>query len=397
MTCHLKITRTVQLPDKLRLARFARAPELGPEILFFSGGSALNPLSRCLTDYTHNSIHIITPFDSGGSSAKLRQAFKMPAVGDLRNRLMALSDQTIRGNPDIGRLFSHRLPKDLSRTKLLELLQDMVDGHHPLISAVIDPMRKIIRNHLYFFQKEMPSNFDLRGASIGNLVITGGYLNYERHMDPVLFLFSKLAEVRGVVRPVVNLDLHLVTELENGRVLVGQHLLTGKEVEPIESPVRRVFLSADNQNPRPIHPPIREKIRRLIERAELICYPIGSFYSSVIANLLPRGVAQTIAGTDCPKVYIPNVGRDPECINHSLTHWAETLITCLKEQAPEARTDQLLQFIVIDSKKARYDLPTDIKALEDLGLTVIDTDLASDEHPERLDPLRLVEVLLSLV
>ena len=78
MSDHLTITRTVQLPDKIRLARFARAPELGPKVLFFSGGSALNPLSRRLINYTHNSIHLITPFDSGGSSAVLRKAFGMP-------------------------------------------------------------------------------------------------------------------------------------------------------------------------------------------------------------------------------------------------------------------------------------------------------------------------------
>ena len=105
----IRLTRTIRLPDQRKLARLARAPELGPNILFFSGGSALNPLCRVLVRYTHNSTHLITPFDSGGSSAALRKAFNMPAVGDLRNRMMALADRTVQGNPEVSRLFRHPL------------------------------------------------------------------------------------------------------------------------------------------------------------------------------------------------------------------------------------------------------------------------------------------------
>ena len=84
----IRISRTARLPDPLRISRYFKAPELGPDILFFSGGSALNGVSRVLKKHTYNSTHLITPFDSGGSSAKLRQAFDMPAIGDLRSRLI---------------------------------------------------------------------------------------------------------------------------------------------------------------------------------------------------------------------------------------------------------------------------------------------------------------------
>ena len=49
-------------------------PALGPRLVFFTGGTALKGLSRSLTRYTHNSVHLVTPFDSGGSSAALREA-----------------------------------------------------------------------------------------------------------------------------------------------------------------------------------------------------------------------------------------------------------------------------------------------------------------------------------
>ena len=96
MTKSVQILKTIQIPDLVKIERYRKVPELGPKILFFSGGSALKDLSTKLINYTHNSIHIITSFDSGGSSAKLRDTFHMPSVGDLRNRLMALADHWLR-------------------------------------------------------------------------------------------------------------------------------------------------------------------------------------------------------------------------------------------------------------------------------------------------------------
>ena len=49
-----------ELSDTAKLNRDLGAPEHGPKALFFSGGSALNGLSRQITDYTHNSIHLIS-------------------------------------------------------------------------------------------------------------------------------------------------------------------------------------------------------------------------------------------------------------------------------------------------------------------------------------------------
>lgn len=397
MPDRIKITTTVNLPDPIKIARFARVPELGPKILFFSGGSALNPLSRQLVHFTHNSIHLITPFDSGGSSAKLRQAFHMPAVGDLRNRLMALSDQSVRGNPAVVRLFSFRFPMDLENDVLKGRLEDMVAGRDELIAAIPDPFRKIIRTHLGFFQKEMPPQFDLKGASIGNLVLTGGYLNNDRHLDPVAYLFAKLAEVRGVVRPILNCDLQLAAEFKDDTI-VGQHKITGREVPPITTPIQRLYLVENRENMAPVRPAIRRKIRKLIDQAELICYPIGSFYSSVVANLLPLGVTKAIADNYCPKVFIPNTGLDKEMPGVSVAESVELLLGYLKNGNRKAvSTEDVLGFVLIDSKSGAYSSPPDIRAIESLGVKVIDTELVSRTSHPCLDPEILAEILLSLL
>lgn len=82
----IPVSRTLTCPDMVRVDRCRRLPEYGPQILFFSGGTALRELSRTLKCYTHNSIHLLTPFDSGGSSAEIRRAFHVSSVGDFRNR-----------------------------------------------------------------------------------------------------------------------------------------------------------------------------------------------------------------------------------------------------------------------------------------------------------------------
>ena len=393
----LRITRTVQLPDRVRLSRYLKAPELGPRVLFFSGGTALTGTSRVIKRYTHNSLHLVTPFDSGGSSAKLRQAFAMPSIGDLRSRLIALADENITGHPEVYRLFTYRFPADQPAGKLLEKLELMIRGKESLVASISNPMRRLIRNQLGYFREAMPDDFDLRGASTGNLILAGGYLNNHKHLDPIIFLFAKLVNVQGTVLAVVNDNLHLAAELEDGSCVTGQHRLTGKEVAPLKSPVRRLFLSSDPDKPVPAHAEMRKKYRRLIRQAELICYPPGSFYSSLIANLLPTGVGPAIAGTDCPKVYIPNLGHDPEQIGMTMDSSVQTLLEYLHAGNNGAcNNGQLLNFVLIDSKRGKYTSSLSAPLMQETGMQIIDTRLVSRQSAPYYDAELLVSALLSL-
>jgi CofD-related protein of GAK system len=396
----IAITRETDIPDPLRLARYERAPELGPRILFFSGGSALRGTCRELVRYTHNSIHIITPFDSGGSSAIIRKAFAMPAVGDIRNRLMSLADQSLKGNPEIFDLFAHRLEKDQSRKELRESLDKLATGRHPLIRRAPDPMRKILRNHFIQFRDAMPETFDLRGASLGNLVLAAGYLANRRQLDPVIYLFSKLVEVRGVVRPAVNKNLHLAVELADGTVIVGQHKITGKESAPLASPIGRIWLAASLDDPEPVDVSIRDKIRKRVAEAELICFPVGSFYSSVLANLLPAGMGRAVAANSCPKVFVPNTSADPEAIGLDVAGQVARLLELLRRDASDALAapdGRLLNFVLVDSKNAQYPGGLNLKAIRSLGPGVVDCRLVSPESFPLIDSGLLAKALVSFV
>lgn len=393
----IRISRTVKMPDPVRLSRYRKSPELGPRILFFSGGSALNSTSRVLKDYTHNSVHFVTPFDSGGSSAKLRQAFKMPSIGDLRSRLIALADENITGHPDVYQLFTYRLSHKKDNAELRNQLESMIRGKDSLISNISNPMRRLIRTQLGYFHDAMPEDFDLRGASVGNLILAGGYLNNHKHLDPIVFLFSKLVNVLGTVRTVVNSDLHLGAHLADGSLILGQHNLTGKETSPIHSAIEHLFVSEKLDQNVPVSVEIRKKNRKLIKKSELICYPPGSFYSSLLANLLPKGVTTAIADSDCPKVFIPNLGQDPEQFGMTLDDSVQTLLKYLKDGNDETcPNEKLLNFILMDENQSRYSSKLASKAMEDLGIQIISTRLVSKSSDPYYDPKLLVAALLSL-
>lgn len=394
----IKVTRDIRIPDPVKLERYRHRPELGPKILFFSGGSALRDTCAELIRYTHNSIHVITPFDSGGSSAKLREAFRMPAIGDVRNRLLALADRSLYGYPEIVRLFACRFPPDGDPERLREEMEAMIAGRHPLVAEIPDPMRKIIRHHLRLFREFMPPDFDLRTASIGNLILTAGYLDNRRNFDTIIYLFSKLVQVRGVVRPVVNKYLHLVASLADGRRVVGQHRMTGKEAEPLASPITDLWLASDRKTAVPVDVAIRQKMAVLIAEADLICYPMGSFYSSLVANLLPRGVGRAVRRSACPKVFIPSTGcGDPEAFGMEIMDQVRRLVSFLERDDPDAHSGgRPLDFVLMDLSRGRYPGQPDRKSLTRMGIEVIDTPLVSDRSQPLIDETLLVPVLLSL-
>ncbi len=393
----IRITRTLRIPDPVRINRYLKAPELGPRILFFSGGSALTGLSRTLKRYTHNSIHLVTPFDSGGSSAKLRKAFGMPSIGDIRSRLMALADESITGHPEIYQLFTYRLPEDEPPAALRKQLESLAKGKAPLVADISNPMRRLIGHQLGWFLQAMPEGFDLRGASIGNLILAGGYLNHHQHLDPIIFLFSKLVNVQGTVQALVNADLHLAAELEDGRMVTGQHRLTGKETPALDSPIKTLLLSKSLDEYQPADAELRKQTRKLMQSAELICYPPGSFYSSLLANLLPRGVSEAIAGNHCPKVYIPNLGRDPEQIGMHSDRGLQTLLAQLRRGLPEDRQNaDLLDFVLLDSANASYPGKLSSKLLAAEGIQVIEAKLVSKQSAPLYDQELLVSALLSM-
>jgi len=381
-------------PD--RIAAALANPQRGPRILFLSGGSALRELSRVLTRYTHNSTHVITPFDSGGSSAALRQAFAMLSVGDLRNRLLALADDGSLEAMAAQACFGHRFATSGKARDAQDELHSLVSGSDPRIAKLTIAQQTFARETLGTFVSEMPAGFDLRGASIGNLALTGAYLP-QRDIHLALARFGEVLGVRGQVLPSSEENLHLAARLADGTTVVGQHRLTGKEHPPLAAPIEEIRLVAGLAGGPGLHPPASTAATARIREADLICLPMGSFYSSLLCNLLPEGVGRAIALASCPKVYVPSTGHDPEVASVDAARATARLLHALRADAGEATpAERLIDRVLLDPRPDVYDAPPDLSLLDRLCVAHSEVALVAQSGSNRVDAQRLAEILVSL-
>lgn len=299
---------------------------------------------------------------------------------------MALADLSEEGAKEIYALFTYRFSKKTEQSELKDELQRMAGGSHFLVDRLPRSKRNVVRNHLHHFLEVMPSDFDLHGASIGNLVLTAGYMKHDRCLDCVIDEFSKLAAVRGSVRPVMDLDLHLAAELEDGTIVCGQHRLTGKETSPLSSKIVDLWQTSSLDSSDPVRSRVSDDVRELIGRASLICYPVGSFYTSVIANLLPDGVGEAVAANPCPKLFIPNPGGDPELLGHTVHDQVRAIRRYLSRSgAPDGAT--VLNRMLVDPQ-GEYPGGVDVNVMKSLGVTVVEARLLTKEsYPIFSSPL----------
>lgn len=235
----------------------------------------------------------------------------------------------------------------------------------------------------------MPVDMDLAGASIGNLILTSGYLSLDRQLEPVVRVFSGMVQARGVVMPVADSCAHLCVRLENGEVIVGQHRFTGKTATAITSPIHDMWLSASLDDPSPVSVPIQPRLAHVIRTADLICYPVGSFFSSVMANLLPLGVSCAVREAACPKVFIPNLGTDPELFGLTVQDQVAYLLRFGADGCPAG---QALNWLLVDEDESRYPGGIPYEWLARLGIRVRKAHLVSE--PPYLDAGLLCRELL---
>lgn len=381
-------------------------PAKGSAIALFSGGSALRGFSRAITQYTHNTAHIITTFDSGGSSAALRQAFGMPAVGDLRCRLGALADVSIPGIMSACAFFERRLGTEENAESLWEELEQICAGEHNWLANFQGQIAEKFYEKLKLFMRYMPDSFDLRGASVGNLVLAAGYLERNKSLTPAVEECANLLNITGKVLPVSDAPAHLAIRLNSGRVIIGQHLFTEKRyvegqgnVVQNEGPITDLWLASDLECPDFYNVDAHPTALNAISKADLICYPIGSFYSSVVANLLPRGVGRCIAEASARKVFIPNPGPDPELYGQNIQGQVEAIHKIAARDIPSVRLADILNVVVVDKQSGAYgEIPK--KWLEAQGVAVLDyrfvDTAASTRNFVKVDDKRLSRLLFAM-
>lgn len=370
----------------------------GPRLTFFSGGTALRALSRTMAKANVASFHLVSTFDSGGSSAELRRVFAIPAVGDIRNRLLALA------NPDTPQamleLCASRLPKSGDKRELLKCLGSIANPGGDHWRQMPKESADILRYALGSFLKRMPEEFNPAGASIGNLMLTGLYLEMGSGFAAPVALLGGIFGIHGAIAPITEACGHMAALLENNEYIVGQHLF-GK----LPAPVKSVFLTVHNsidslhkeQPPVYCHPPLLPQAEAYLKDASIICYPMGSFYSSILVNLLTKGCGRAIAKSRALKIFIPNSGHDPESAHLTIDRQAALLLKHLHEDYPEADNTDFLHFILLDSTKGQYPGGLDkqiLRQCENMGAKIMDKDLMAPDC--RHDPEKLLNALFEM-
>ncbi len=316
-----------------------RQLQRGPKIVVLGGGTGLSTLLRGLKKVSTNLTAIVTVFDDGGSSGRLRREQGILPPGDIRNCLVALAE----AEPLLTKLFTHRF-----------------------------------------------KGGELDGHSFGNLFIAS-MSQVTGDLETALKECSKVLAIRGRVLPTTLQDVTLCAEMGDGTIVEGESAITRAG-----GTIRRVFLRPDRV------PPLQDALDA-IRDADLIVLGPGSLYTSVLPNLLVEGVVGALRRSRALKVYVCNVmtqqgeTRAFRASDHArvlLEQGGRGLFDYVLLNTRQPRNQELLARY---SHEGAEPVEPDVDAIRALGLRPVPEDLISEVELVRHDPYKIATALLQLL
>ncbi|HML16581.1 MAG TPA: uridine diphosphate-N-acetylglucosamine-binding protein YvcK [Bryobacteraceae bacterium] len=296
-------------------------------IVSIGGGNGLSTLLRGLKRYVKAGdgaveiTAIVTVTDDGGSSGRLRREFDVLPPGDIRNCMVALSeDETLL-------------------TKL--------------------------------FQYRFSNGRGLKGHSFGNLFLTA-MTHLTGDFSQAVKLSCEVLAVLGRIYPSTAANVVLEATLEDDTKVLGETRISRSRsrIRQIETRPRR---------PKPLNETLEA-----IAGADLITLGPGSLFTSIIPNLLVEGIPRAIAMSPALKVYFVNLMSQPgettsfrasdhvaAILRHAGRAWKRSLIdVCVVNSVP-------ITGKALGRYQARAARPVEIDTenLERMGLRVIALDL----------------------
>jgi len=316
-----------------------RQLQRGPKIVVLGGGTGLGTLLRGLKKVSTNLTAVVTVFDDGGSSGRLRREQGILPPGDIRNCLVALAE----AEPLVTRLFEHRF-----------------------------------------------KGGDLDGHSFGNLFIAS-MSQITGDLETAVKECSKVLAIRGRVLPTTLQDVILCAEFADGTVVEGESAITGAG-----RTIRRVFL-------KPAHAPALQDVLEAIGEADLIVLGPGSLYTSVIPNLLVDGVVDALRRARGVKVYACNVMTQPgETRGFKASDHVRTLLEqggpgLFEYVLVNNRRPRNQALLARYGQQGAAPVEPDTDAIRALGLRPVAEELVSEEELVRHDPRKISAALLQLL
>ena len=319
----------------------------GPlRIVSIGGGTGLSTLLRGLKKYARTNegaAHIevtavVTVTDDGGSSGRLRRDFDVLPPGDIRNCMVALSeDETL-----LAKLFQYRFAHGQG----------------------------------------------LKGHSFGNLFLTA-LTDLTGDFAKAVQLSGDVLAIAGRIYPVTSSDVTLEAVLENGREVRGE-----SKISRSKSPIRQVRIVPANCKPLP-------EMLEAIACADLITFGPGSLFTSVIPNLLVKGVVKAIAKSPATKAYFMNLMWQPgettgfRASNHVEAIYRHSSIRFLDQVV--VNTEKLRPSVLKKyAAEGSYPVENDVDRLEEIGVRVVGSPLVADRRLVRHDPDAFAAIAVKL-
>jgi uncharacterized cofD-like protein len=281
---------------------------------------------------------VVTVTDDGGSSGRLRRDFNMLPPGDLRNCMVALSED----EGLISQLFRHRFSK----------------------------------------------GEDLNGHNFGNLFIAA-LTEMTGDFGQAIKLAAEILASRGHIYPATQTDVTLAARMEDGSMVRGETNITGSRQRIVELTLE------------PPDPPPPPETLEAIAAADMITVGPGSLYTSIITNLLVRGIPEALGGAQGTRVFICNLMTQA---NESLHLTASQHIEKIYEHAGRPIFDYAVVNTapVSEALRQRYAAEgaettvADVKRIEAMGIQVVTGNFADEGDVLRHAADRVADAVLGL-
>lgn len=218
-----------------------------PKVVVMGGGTGLSVILRGLKHFPVDITAIVTVADDGGSSGKLRDELEIPAPGDLRNVMVALSEI----EPLVEDLLQYRFKGDTS----------------------------------------------LAGHPLGNLLLAA-MVGVTGDLTKAIKGLTNVFDIKGKILPSTCDKVTLVAEMTDGTIVEGE-----SKIPKLQKKIKKVYFK---DAPEPV-----EETITAVEEADLIVLGIGSLYTSIIPNLLPERMRKAILESKAKKVYVCNAMEQP--------------------------------------------------------------------------------------
>lgn len=310
----------------------------GYKIVAIGGGTGLSTLLRGLKRSTSNLTAVVTVTDDGGSSGRLRNELGILPPGDIRNCLVALSDDEAM----VTDLFKYRFAEG--------------EG--------------------------------LTGHSFGNLFLAA-MTGITGNFDKAIKESSRVLNIKGRVLPATLQNVRLCAQLTGGNVVRGETSISSSH-----GTIEKLFLEPSGARP-------LDEVLEALRDADAIVLGPGSLYTSILPNFLVEGVSRAVADSAAVKVYVCNVMTQPgETDSFNASAHVRTLLAhaearvcdyaIVNEQPPQ-------RLLVAYAEGGQQPVDPDRAAIEALGVKVVGANVISETQTVRHDPQRLADVVLRLI